>query len=627
MAQSVGAWTSLRRWIYKEGFAVKKGDGTKKGKETHLLLNGGRFVLPDDRNAEFLNMYARAMFEGEWQYIVEKKTPVFYMMCEFDIKMEDREMTRGEIEDIVSIIQRRVMSVAFPGADVRVAVCTAPPKQTTLDNGAPAVQSGIHLLWRVLVDGTTSWQLRAWMLRELEAGLSGFQSDGVTPKFPIKTSWSEAFDSCIFEANGLRMIGSRKAIKCPQCNGESYKTDGEWGTVCTGCQNVGRVDLGRPYNLLYVASPDGSADAEFTEHLKSDPMDLVLFTTIRAINPDGSLPEKACALTFPSPDIKSVVVESARAAKSSKRTAAGKAKTGAAKDPLAVAETKTAAQKKKDKQKELVDLAPDDPKYPAIADYLLGEFNGTPIPTNIKTSGAGDVYIVNTECHYCLNKKGLHNHSSVFFVIRPTGCVQRCFCPKDTRYASGKTCAEFVSSKHQLPSDLKHLIFTDGVLRTRRKEEKKARIAAQLMDRHPTSALSSISAVRAAEQLVQSFSDNAPAFRPDAGENAARHDDTEWEREIEMAAEDWGEKSPSGSLSSHTPAVRHQPNQSPQAAAINAGPGAGVVGGTAKSPQDVMVVVSGARNYRYAERAARIVPRYTPFDFANAVKNANYKIV
>lgn len=643
MAQKVGAWTDLRRWIYKEGFAIKKGDGTGKGKETHLLLNGGRFILPDDRNVEFLNRYARALFEGEWQYVVEKKTtPLYYMMCEFDIKLEGREITREEIEAIITIVQSKVMSVAFPDRDVRVVVCTAPSKPSTLDDNTPVVQSGIHTLWRVLVDGTTSWQLRAWMLRTLESELAGFKEDGVTPKFPLLTRWSEAFDSCIFEANGLRMVGARKAIKCPECDGQSYKNDGEWGKVCAGCQNVGRIDLGRPYNLLYVAKADGSVDYEFTETLRRDPMALVQYTSIRAINPNGSRPDKPWEITFPSTEVKSVVVEDAKRDKGAKRKA--KLKKGAEKDPVAMEEAMTAAQKKKEKQGELVDVAPDDPRYAKIAEFLLGEFNGPPIPTNIKTSKAGDIYIINTECHYCQNKAGMHAHSSVFFIIRPKGCVQRCFSPKDIIYKNGKTCSQYVSTSHPLPKDLKELIFSDGVLRTRRHEEKKAKLAHQVFDhRPPSNGFATRPTVQAASALVKSFTEGNMEDGPSLDEMARMAEDEVNRQEAEQIEEQERiamELGLGGGLAPTSlppqplaPTTKRSP---PIAAAVAANvddgtqqqvPTTMTVQEARRKPSDVMVIRYGARDYKYEERAARLKPRYTPFDFANAVKSANYKIV
>jgi len=49
--------------------------------------------------------------------------------------------------------------------------------------------SGLHLLWRVTVDGESAWQLRAWTLRALEAGMTGM---------PLATRWAEALYVMIY---------------------------------------------------------------------------------------------------------------------------------------------------------------------------------------------------------------------------------------------------------------------------------------------------------------------------------------------------------------------------------------------------------------------------------------------
>jgi len=581
--QKIGAWTDFRRWLYKEGFAIKKGDG-KKGGETHLLLNGGRLAVPDERNAEFLTHYAHALFNGDWLYVVEKKTsPIYTYMNEFDIKIKDRELTREELDAIVRIVQG-IMSSAFPGQDVKLAVCTAPPKPATLDDGTPVVQSGVHFLWHsVTVDSATAWQLRAWTLRALEAGMTGM---------PLATRWAEAFDDCVFEANGLRMIGSRKAIICSQCKGQSYKREGkdedEWGTVCAVCQDVGRVDLGRPYSLLYVAGPDGGIDEAFTQKLLRDPMELVLFTSIRAINRDGSRPTGVWDITFPNAEVKEQVVTDAKRDKAEKKHVT-KAKKGAKKDPVAAKDLDELAKKKQERRDALEDVPPNDPVYPSIAEYIHSEFKGQPNVIGIKKGGSGDFYIINSDCTYCYNKGGNHGHSQVFYVLRPKGCVQRCFCPKPiVQMAGGKHCSAYASKPHPVPSDIQELIFTEGVLRTRRKEEKKAKLAAEVFA--PIRSLSERERLQIEGELM-----NPPSTPVEEGEIP----------DEELGMVDLDAAVPLARAQARMEA-RHERRFDPRA---------------------VMVVRAGAKEYKYKDSRDAIKPRYTPGDFLNAMRNANYKIV
>lgn len=605
--QKVGSWTNLRRWIYREGYAIKKGDGTKRGSETHLFLNGGRCEIPDEKNAQFLSLYARSLFEDDWVYVVEKKTtPIFYFMNEFDIKIRDREMTRDELDRIVRIVQR-VMSSAFPGRDVRLAVCTAESKPATLDDGTPVIQSGLHLLWRVTVDGETAWQLRAWILRALEAEMTDM---------PLATRWAEAFDDCIFRLNGLRMLGSRKAIICPQCKGQSYKREGrdddEWGTVCSGCQDIGRIDLGRPYSLLYVAGPDGAPDEEFTLKLKRDPMALVLFTTIRAINPDGTRPNKAMEIAFPDAETKATVIADAKRDKSQKKHDT-KAKKGPQKDAVAVKDADAKAKKKQERRDSLEDLSPDTLQYPAISEYIRNEFNGLPNVIGIKKGGSGDFYIVNSDCHYCYNKGGMHNHSSVFYVLRPKGCVQRCFCPKDiVQPAGGKRCSAYVSKAHPVPSDLQELIFSEGVLRTRRREERRAKLAAEVFasTMQPPPPPASVPQAQAQAAVEEEEDEDLDALMRIAEAEAGVGTPPPGPEE----EEELGMPPPAPAPQAQAQAPRQQ--QAHQEARRD----------RRFDPRTVMVVRPGTE-YKYKDSRDAIKPIYTSGDFLNAMKNANYKIL
>lgn len=478
----VGDWHETRRWLYNEKFAIKKGERVKKDDESHLALDGGRFMIPDTKNAEFLNRYAHSLFNGDWLYMIElKTTPAFYYMIELDVKKKDSELSDEEKRRIVRVIQG-VMSQAFPEHGVNVVVSTAPPKASNLDDGTPATQSGMHLNWRIPVDIMTAWQLRSWIISEFETQLADIQ---------ISTSWSDAFDSCIYQANGLRMIGSRKAMVCPSCRGQSYKRTDDWGQICAGCQNVGRLDMGRPYELWIAAGRDGEEIPADTRLIRGDPMTLVLATTIRAIDAEGKrIPP--VQITFPSEELRKRITSAAKAEKSKKKGAVVKPKQGADKDPVAAKDLEEQARKKEERRDALEDLQPSSDKFKAISEYLTREFkfrfthtwpdghtteelSGV---THIKQSGAGDVYIVNTDNRYCMNKGGHHAHSTVFFVLRPTGCVQRCFCPKDSiQPHGGKRCSAFISKPHKLPRALRELIFSHGVLRTGKIEEKRIKLS------------------------------------------------------------------------------------------------------------------------------------------------------
>ena len=70
----------------------------------------------------------------------------------------------------------------------------------------------------------------------------------------------------------------------------------------------------------------------------------------------------------------------------------------------------------------------------------------------------GKVYLVNIEgpgSTFCINKGACHNSSHVYFEVKATGLVQKCFCKKVTP----KPCSEFASPSVTLPVDLLRLLF------------------------------------------------------------------------------------------------------------------------------------------------------------------------
>lgn len=67
--------------------------------------------------------------------------------------------------------------------------------------------------------------------------------------------------------------------------------------------------------------------------------------------------------------------------------------------------------------------------------------------------------------------------------MKPNGCVQRCFCQK----AYGpigvtKPCIQFVGKLRKVPVELLSMLFSANLLASKRKEDKRLRIATQVLD-------------------------------------------------------------------------------------------------------------------------------------------------
>jgi len=221
---TIGDWNEFRTYIYCNGLGVKKGEKLLGRKPTHLLLDGGRVIVPPEREQEFLEKYAVAFGKGLDLFVVEMKSdPCFFFMSEFDMKFPlEKPMNQEQLYSFVRVVQS-VMFQAFPDFDVTAGVSTAPIAETHTTDGRPALKCGVHVNWRVPVNLETAWILRAWILRELSTRL--------VDDFPQMEAWTEAYDPCILLDNGLRMIGSKKATPCDVCKGESCYKRGKKTTL------------------------------------------------------------------------------------------------------------------------------------------------------------------------------------------------------------------------------------------------------------------------------------------------------------------------------------------------------------------------------------------------------------
>jgi hypothetical protein len=430
-------WTKFRDRVYKNGLAITAGS---KAKATHLLLDGGRLAVPDSRNDELLASYARSYLDGEPLYLVElKSSPSFFMMAEFDVKMAgDRTLTEDEVHAVVAVMQSRVIAPAFADRkpdDLSAAVLRVEPKQ--VEGG---FQSGIHMVWRIPVDVATANALRASAVDALES----FFGDSLRPA--NKGGWKGAFDPCVFENNGLRMVGSRKAAACPACRKRPrHEADEE---DCPQCHGSGKVDKGRPYSLSYVADAAGALDEHRTRETSRDALSTVLACSIRAVGQMQPWPPSALLSVAPAP--RSVVKRQAKVSESGR----GEVSAGVF-DEICLL------------------VCSLDPMVPTV--------------TGVKLTEKGDAFFVHTNSLYCPNKQAEHTHSTTYFVISAKGWIkQKCFCRQpDVRPGGGVPCGSYSGKPAPIPKESLEKIFSSKVLGTERKAAKREKLGSEISSEQP----------------------------------------------------------------------------------------------------------------------------------------------
>lgn len=184
---------------------------------SHVLMNGGKLSIPDDRLKEFYQVYCDAVSSGEKLYVVEQKSELYNFFVDLDYKSEE-SLDLDEVESIVKVICNKAK--AHGGMDALVSL--APPKKV-----GNKIKTGIHINFHgFVVDQRSAVALRQHILVAL-----------YTAKPSVE--WSDVVDSSVYgdvsrgsKGSGFRMPWSLKRARCDECGGKG----------CSTCANEGRVD-------------------------------------------------------------------------------------------------------------------------------------------------------------------------------------------------------------------------------------------------------------------------------------------------------------------------------------------------------------------------------------------------
>ena len=207
---------------------------------THNLMNGeygGGFALDQTPEMEkkFLHNYAIDIRNGLTHYIIERKTTFFKFHADFDIKCcspiddENILMYMKEFYECVCKFYPATTSVTR----FDMVVCTS------ISTG----KSGLHVIFpNLIVNRNQAIDIRNYFVSYMIAT----HGDMVG----LMNSWEDIVDISVYEANGLRMVGSNKVINCEKCQGEKPKKRGLEGPrhdMCQCCNGRGKLDSGKSY--------------------------------------------------------------------------------------------------------------------------------------------------------------------------------------------------------------------------------------------------------------------------------------------------------------------------------------------------------------------------------------------
>lgn len=516
----VSGCIKFRKWCFNNGLVYKRNQGkqlvpttfkkiltkeienlVKPFEISHLLLNGGCLSVPSDREEEFLKEYIKTIIEDQPNdrlYICEQKTsPVFVMMSEFDLKLAvlpTHEQLMALIKSIQTGINNTLSickgssslssTVLVYVVDAKKAKSTKINKEST--ESEICYQAGIHCVWPMLhVGKETAWMLRASVLDQLIKDTS--EGNILNPL----DGWNETYDHRVFEANGLRMMGSRKAEVCPICKGKPLETfrfsDSKSGgsssskitsyftkgfssdeatgnsvQICQACQGMGKLDCARPYSYFGAFDALGALDKEIHLRLKSDPIALIKASTIRVTDHNRNIVgELQLSEVLPSEEYAKLQSSVKRYEKEHLYKSKPQKTKG---NDSVTNEGEVKTTKFTSEKSEMTNIECNTKLFNLVADYLREECCHDGTPPELRTlkycisQNNKFLYYATTTCKWCPNKKEEHAHSTNYFIFTVSGCWRKCFSPKRPDQAE-IACKIWKLKCPELPLHIRTLLF------------------------------------------------------------------------------------------------------------------------------------------------------------------------
>jgi len=95
---------------------------------------------------------------------------------------------------------------------------------------------------------------------------------------------------------------------------------------------------------------------------------------------------------------------------------------------------------------------------------MVSAHSGTmPVSPDVSVTNRYLVNVAGVGSTYCMNKGAEHTSNSVYFIITPTVCYQKCFSKKSEVRMGGTTCAKYKSGEIQVPASVAAVLFPDEV--------------------------------------------------------------------------------------------------------------------------------------------------------------------
>lgn len=182
----------LNVWFFSTGKIVT--DSTKQ-EVTHFMFDGGKLDISSDHET-FQLMYSK--YIDHKNCIVERKTEFFKFFVDFDVLSEEII----NIHEYIIVIQG-TLSNLYKNNDLLCIVTGADKNKELHKSDKVYLKQGFHLHWpNLIVNKETAKCIRKNLIVNLTNVFGKNEKHYDT--------WEKIVDKCVYENNGLRLIGSDK---------------------------------------------------------------------------------------------------------------------------------------------------------------------------------------------------------------------------------------------------------------------------------------------------------------------------------------------------------------------------------------------------------------------------------
>lgn len=431
--------SSMRSWAKQ--YRIYKGSKNEKKPPTHLLLDGGKFHIPEKNYDKFLTRYSDDVAHGRPNYVCEIKTPVFKFLIDLDL-FEPTAVTRKEIIRIMKEIQF-VINAFYPHSPDKkkhAIICTTEPKKQIKDS-VSLTKTGVHVIYPLIRVTTDQAKILRWAIVQHLGNIFGER--------PSHNPWTDVIDNTVYSSNGLRMIGSRKCSICKNCKGKRSGLD----EYCDDCNDTGKIDEGRVYNPTMIMDSKGKLLPQELKNLTFNVFEMIRTTSIVCYNKESTemikdFPDWYTEITFEYNE--------------------SDFKTRPKKYPFGEQLTKEDEEGEKELHLSDKTLILNDKNgkgtYTKIRNFIVKK-----MPKVYKNLEIRDIhkvpsephpyYIVRTNNQFCMNVAKNHNSNTIYFLINEHGLYQKCWCRCTHKTGKYGTCKEYHSERKPLSNTIQKELY------------------------------------------------------------------------------------------------------------------------------------------------------------------------